>query len=107
MALDRLGNSSGGENRGARRTRWRRRGKCTNAAASFGRARCHRTCRGAVTPSPQFATLTEPVKIKISYGETVLPRGLKLPVLRRDGQTVTVQYLGQTQVVPIASTDLR
>jgi len=59
------------------------------------------------TPSPQFATLTEPVKIKIPYGETVLPRGLKLPVVTRNAQTVTVQYLGQTQVVPIASTDLR
>ena len=59
------------------------------------------------TPAPQFATLTQPVKIKIPYGETVLPRGLKLPVVTRDAQTVTVQYLGQTQIIPIASTDLR
>ncbi len=60
-----------------------------------------------VTPVPQFATLTQSVKIKIPYGETVLPRGSKLPVVTRNGETVTVQYLGQTQVIPIASTDLR
>ena len=60
-----------------------------------------------VTPAQQFATLTEPVRIKIPYGETVLPRGTKLPVVTRNGSTVTVQYLGQTQIIPIASTDLR
>ena len=60
-----------------------------------------------VGPAPQFATLTEPVKIKIPYGETVLPRGTRLPVVSRDGQTVIVQYLGQTQIIPITSVDLR
>jgi len=61
----------------------------------------------AAAPAPQLATLIAPVKIKIPYGETVLPRGLKLPVVTRDAQTVTVQYLGQRQVIPLASTDLR
>lgn len=56
---------------------------------------------------PQFATITQPVKIKIPYGETVLPRGLKLPVLARDRQTVTVKYLEEAHTIPIASTDLR
>lgn len=60
-----------------------------------------------VTPAPQFASLTEPIKIKIPYGETVLPRGTRLPVVTRNGSTVTVQYLGQTQIIPLASTDLR
>lgn len=59
-----------------------------------------------IVPGQQFTTLTEPVKIKIRYGETVIPRGSKLPVLKRDGSTVTVQYLGQTQIIPIAATDL-
>jgi len=63
----------------------------------------------AAPPSsaPQFVTLTQPVKIKILYGETVLPRGLKLPVLSRNGQTVTVKYLDETPTIPIAATDLR
>jgi endonuclease/exonuclease/phosphatase family metal-dependent hydrolase len=56
---------------------------------------------------PQFVTLIQPVRIKIPYGETVLPRGLKLPVISRDAQTVTVKYLDGTQTIPIASTDLR
>ncbi|MGI8431890.1 MAG: hypothetical protein ACR2MW_06325 [Chthoniobacterales bacterium] len=59
------------------------------------------------TPAPQFATLVAPVKIKIPYGETILPRGTRLPVVTRNGATVTVQYLGQTQIIPLASTDLR
>lgn len=61
----------------------------------------------APATAPQFVTLIQPVKIKIPYGETVLPRGLKLPVLSRDAQTVTVNYLDQHQVIPISSTDLR
>lgn len=61
----------------------------------------------AQPPVPQFVTLLQPVKIKIAYGETVLPRGLKLPVLSRNGQTVTVKYLDETPTIPITSTDLR
>ena len=66
------------------------------------------------TPSPpaqaktaQFVTLTQPVKIKIPYGETVLPRGLKLPVLSQDAQNVTVSYFDQPQVIPKSATDLQ
>ena len=44
---------------------------------------------------------------KIPYGETVLPRGLRLAVVSRSGQTVTVQYLGKPQTIPIDSADLR
>lgn len=58
-------------------------------------------------PAPQFVTLTQPVKIKITYGEAVLPRGLKLAVLSRTAQTVTVKYLDETLTIPIDSTDLR
>ncbi len=57
-------------------------------------------------PVPQFATITQPVRIKIPYGETVLPRGLKLAVISRDAQSVTVSYLNGTQIIPIASTDI-
>ena len=55
----------------------------------------------------QFATLTQPVKIQIPYGETILPRGLKLPVLSRDAKTVTVKYLDGSHAIPISSTDLQ
>jgi hypothetical protein len=62
----------------------------------------------SVTPTPQqFVTVTQPVKIKIPYGETVLPRGAKLPIVSRDMKTVTVKYLAGTYVVPITSTDLQ
>jgi endonuclease/exonuclease/phosphatase family metal-dependent hydrolase len=61
----------------------------------------------AQAPAPQFVTLTQPVRIKIPYGETVLPRGLKLPIVSRDAQTVRVKYLDGTQVIPITATDLR
>jgi endonuclease/exonuclease/phosphatase family metal-dependent hydrolase len=57
--------------------------------------------------TPQFVTLTQPVRIKIPYGDTVLPRGLKLPVISRNGQTVTVKYLDETPAIPVSSTDLR
>lgn len=61
----------------------------------------------APTATPQqFVTVIQPVKIKISYGETVLPRGTKLRVVSRDAQTVKVQYMGGSYIVPISSTDL-
>ena len=61
-----------------------------------------------LTPTTQqFVTVTQPVKIKIPYGETVIPRGTKLPVVSRDVKTVTVQYMGGTHVVPITSTDFQ
>jgi endonuclease/exonuclease/phosphatase family metal-dependent hydrolase len=65
------------------------------------------TPASATSPTPQFITITRPVRVKIPYGEAVLPRGLKLTVVSRDAQTVTVQYLDGTQIIPISSTDLR
>ncbi len=59
------------------------------------------------TATPKrFVTITQPVKIKIPYGETVLQRGTKWPIAAQDAQTVTVEYMGAKYVVPIASTDL-
>ena len=62
----------------------------------------------AIAATPQrFATIMRPVKIKVPYGEAVLQRGMRLQIVSRDEQTVTVQYLGQNYPIPIASTDLR
>jgi len=47
------------------------------------------------------------VKIKIPYGETILQRGTRLPIVSRDATTVTVRYLDSNYPIPIASTDLR
>jgi hypothetical protein len=58
-------------------------------------------------PPPQFVTITQPVKIKILYGETVIPRGTKLPVVSHDATTVTVNYLDGVYAIPITSTDFR
>lgn len=55
----------------------------------------------------EVATLIEPVKIQIPYGETILPRGLKLPVISRDAKTVTVKYLDGSHAIPTSATDLK
>ncbi|MFL6528879.1 MAG: hypothetical protein ACJ8KX_00275, partial [Chthoniobacterales bacterium] len=61
----------------------------------------------ATSGSPQEVTITEPVRIKIPYGETVLPRGLKLPLVSHNAQTATVKYMNQNYAVPLHSTDIR
>jgi hypothetical protein len=61
----------------------------------------------SATPAEQFVTLTRPVTIKIPYGETVLPPGMRLPVVARSGETITVQYLGKPQTIPLDSTEPR
>lgn len=58
-------------------------------------------------PQPQLVTITRPVKIKILYGETMIPAGTRLRVVSHDAQTVTVSYLDGTYSIPISSTDFR
>jgi hypothetical protein len=70
-------------------------------------APAHTTTSAPQPSTPQFVTLTQPVKIKIPYGETVLPRGLRLAVVSRSGQTVTVKYLDETPTIPVSATDLQ
>lgn len=55
------------------------------------------------TPVADFATIIVPTKIKIPYGETILPVGMKLPVVSRDAQTVRFKYMGSVYEIPAAS----
>src|SRR5881392_1427690 len=50
-----------------------------------------------------FVALTQPVKVKIAYGETVLPAGMKLPVVSSDATSVRVNYMGELQTIPIGA----
>jgi hypothetical protein len=59
--------------------------------------------RAVEKPAPQIAIVTQPVTISIPYGQTVIPSGTKLPVSSVDGSTVTVEYLGRTQRIPLAA----
>jgi hypothetical protein len=43
------------------------------------------------------------VKVKVAYGETVLPAGMKLPIVSSDAASVRVKYLGEVQTIPIAA----
>jgi len=61
----------------------------------------------SATVPQQFVTILRAVKIKIPYGETILQRGTRLPIVSRDATTVTVRYLDSNYPIPIASTDLR
>lgn len=53
--------------------------------------------------APGFVVLTQPVKVKIAYGETVLPAGMKLPVVSSDATSVRVKYMGESQTIPSAA----
>ena len=53
--------------------------------------------------APGFVVLTQPVKVKIAYGEAVLPAGMKLPVVSSDAASVRVKYMGEVQTVPIGA----
>lgn len=55
---------------------------------------------------PVEVTLTTPVEITIPYGKTTLPVGMKLPLVSRTSDSVTVRYMGGNYAVPIGSTDL-
>jgi len=53
--------------------------------------------------TPGFVVLTQPVRVKIAYGETVLPAGMKLPVVSSDATSVRVKYMGELQTIPIGA----
>lgn len=55
---------------------------------------------------PTTVTILKPIKVKIPYGETMLPAGTKVEVVARTAQSVTIRYLGQDMVVPLTATDL-
>ncbi len=60
------------------------------------------------TPAgPRVATILQAVRVKIPYGETILPVGTKVEVISRKGSVITVRHLGQDVLVPQAVTDLR
>ena len=62
----------------------------------------------ASAPAPDtVVTIVRPVTIQIPYGQSVLPAGMKLPVVSRDAQTVRVKYMGEIQTIPLASTNLQ
>ena len=74
---------------------------CRNPiAASPPPARVPSSSLSAV--APDFVVLTQPVKVKIAYGETVLPAGMKLPVVSSDTASFRVNYMGEVQTIPIA-----
>jgi hypothetical protein len=64
------------------------------------------TATASPATAPQEVTIVQPVTVKISYGETVLQRGTKLPLISRNAQSVRVKYLEETITVPLESTDL-
>lgn len=57
--------------------------------------------------SSQVGTVVRPVKIKIRYGETVLPAGMKLKVLSRDDQSIRADYMGEVLTIPLSAVDIR
>src|SRR2546430_17280801 len=60
------------------------------------------TATVASSPSERvFVTLTRSFKIKVPYGETVIPAGTKVEVVSVDDPaTVRVIYMGQVQMIP-------
>ena len=54
-------------------------------------------------PAAAFIVLTQPVRLKIVYGETTLPVGVRLPVVSSDTSSVRVNYMGEVQTIPIAA----
>src|SRR5438309_8894345 len=56
--------------------------------------------------SSRFVVLTQPVKVKIAYGETILPAGMKLPVGSHGYGSVPVKYMVEVQAMQLAAARL-
>jgi hypothetical protein len=60
----------------------------------------------APAPPAQTAVVLQPLKIKIPYGETVIPAGTSLPIVWQDATRVGVKYLDQVQAIPLSGVRL-
>lgn len=61
----------------------------------------------SVSSLPAIVTVMRPIKVKIAYGETVIPAGTQVRVLKQNtASTLTVDYLGRPQIIPSTSTNL-
>lgn len=58
--------------------------------------------QSAAGAAPTSLVLLEATKVKVRYGETVLPPGTKLPVVTIAGTTVRVRYLNEEVSLPLA-----
>jgi len=79
----------------------------TNTAKAISSAPNNNNGASPSASTVETVTIVKPVTILIPYGQTVLPAGLKLPVVSRDAQSVRVKYMGETHTIPVSSTDLR
>ena len=61
------------------------------------------TSAATTAPDAGFIVLTQPVKLKIAYGDITLPAGMRLPVVSSDTTSVRVNYMGEVQTIPIAA----
>jgi hypothetical protein len=52
-----------------------------------------------------MVTIIVPTKVKVPYGETVIPRGLQVEVVSTTESTVTIRYLGELYTIPISATN--
>ena len=64
----------------------------------------------AANPSPpstaalqELVTVIQPIRILLPFGETTLPVGTKLPVVKRDATTVQVRYLDAVYPLPASA----
>ncbi len=64
------------------------------------------TCDIEIPAATQFATITRPVTLQVPYGQIVLPRGTKLPIVSRRLDTVDVRYMDNIYPVAVSATDL-
>ena len=60
----------------------------------------------ASPPPAQAAVVLQPLKIKILYGETVIPAGTSLPIVWQDATRVGVKYLDRVQTIPLSGVRL-
>ena len=81
-----------------------------NALISIGVASAFGPLISSPPPNPSTSTsagsfiiLMQPVKVKIPYGETTLPAGMRLQVVSSDTTSVRVNYMGEVQSIPISA----
>jgi hypothetical protein len=52
---------------------------------------------------PEIITLIVATEIRVRYGKTTIPRGTRLPLVRRQGNQILASYNGETVTIPEAA----
>ena len=84
----------------SRRTRARARSRHRPPRERDAERAAEQSISGNAAPAANTITLDKTIQVKVKYGTATIQAGTTLPIVSRDANGVTVQYMGENVLLP-------